>query len=102
MKQIRIHCLYCRKPVVVSALQACFYCGRAYKEPEIDDLLRRNKAELVEVDKLLAAQGPLLEPAPTLETTSMPWKKLTYVAVALFFLILCMVCAVLIVRFMRP
>jgi hypothetical protein len=103
MKQVRIQCVECHKPVVVSALQACFYCGRTYKEPELDELLQQKKAEIVEVDKLLGDRGISLEPVTPIETTSMPWKKLAYVAVGLFFLIICMVCAILIVRMaVRP
>jgi len=98
MKQVRIQCLECHKPVVVSALQPCFYCGRAYKEPELDQLLQQNKAELIELDKLLGDRGITLEPVALVERNSMPWKKLAYVAVGLFFLIVCMVCAILIVR----
>jgi hypothetical protein len=86
--------------VIVSTLQPCFYCGRVYKNDEIDELLQQNKAELVEVEKLLSAQGPLIV-EPVAPAKSGSWKTLIYVAVVLFFLVFCMVCAVLIVRFSR-
>ena len=98
MNQVRIHCLDCGKPVIVSALQPCFYCGRIYKDEELDQLLQANKAEQVEVEKLLAAQGPSV--APAMESKPVPWKNLVYVAATLFFLVFCMVCALLIVRFL--
>ncbi len=97
MKQVRIQCLNCGKLVIVSTLQPCFYCGRLYKDEEIDQLLQTNKAEPVEVEKLLAAQGPSV--APVLEVSPMPWKKLILVMAALFFLFFCMICLWLIIRF---
>jgi hypothetical protein len=100
MKQVRIHCVDCNRPVIVSTLQPCFYCGRVYKDDEIDELLQQNKAELVEVEKLLSAQGPLVV-EPVAPTKSKPWKTLIYVAAVLFFLVLCMASVVLIIRFAK-
>lgn len=100
MKQVRIKCVDCGRSVIVSVLQPCYYCGRAYKEPELDEMLAGSKAEEVEVEKLLSAQGPVLLPATSPARTP-TWLKLLYVAAILFFLVFCMACALLIVRFSR-
>lgn len=98
MKQVRIQCIECGKPVIVSALQPCFYCGKIYKEADIDELLAGTKAELVEVDKLLEARGPAV--VPLAEAKSPKWRKLIYTTAVLFFLVFCAMCLLLIVKFL--
>jgi len=98
MKQVRIQCIDCSKSVIVSPLQPCFYCGKIYKEADIDRLLEQAKAELVEVDKLLEAQGPAVQ--PVVEFRPPKWRKLIYTTAVLFFLIFCAMCILLIVKFL--
>jgi hypothetical protein len=97
MKQVRIKCVDCSRSVIVSVLQPCYYCGRIYKETEIDGLLGQNKAEPVEIDQLLAASGPA--PVEPISPASPPWVKLLYAGAILFFVVFCLVCALLIVRY---
>jgi len=96
MKQLRIQCVDCGKPVIVSAFRPCFYCGRNYSQQEVDSLFAQNKGEVVDVEELLSARGPLaVEPV---QPRSPPWRNFIYVAAALFFLIFCAVCILLILK----
>ena len=96
MNQVRIQCVDCGKPVIVSALRPCYYCGRNYTQQEVDGLLEENQGELVDVEQILSARGPAIQPAA--EAPRAPWRKLLYVAAALFFLVFCAVCGLLILK----
>jgi hypothetical protein len=98
MKQVRIQCIDCGKLVIVSPLQSCFYCGKIYKQDDIDRLLEEAKAEVVEVEKLLEAQGPAI--LPPAEVPPPKWRKLVYTAAVLFFFVFCAMCILLIVKFL--
>jgi hypothetical protein len=74
VNQVRIRCVDCGKLVIVSAIKPCFYCGRNYTQQEVDDLLAENQGELVDVEKILSAQGPLAQPVA--EAPRAPWRKL--------------------------
>lgn len=97
MRQIRINCIDCGKLVIVSPLQPCFYCGRKYKEEEIEKLLQEGTAESVEVDKIIG-QHDLLPTVLASPTTSR-WRFPVYVVAVLFFLLFCMACLLLARRF---
>ncbi|MBV9463824.1 MAG: hypothetical protein JO317_06305 [Verrucomicrobiae bacterium] len=83
--RIKLSCLECAKPVVVSATQPCFYCGRRYPEQEIAELLAAGKAEKVELDQLLGPSAPMPVPPEPRNTAT----YVIYALLALLFLLFC-------------
>ena len=82
--------------MVISPIQPCFYCGRVYKEEEINQLLSEGKGETVDLDQIFGQPGMMAPPEPVAKPKS--WKWLIYAVIGFLFLIFLIACGLLFLK----